>query len=180
MSKRILAIAGSSSSTSINKLLLAHACTQLADFEVEQITVLDFPAPFFSVDVEQSEGLPAPIADLHARIQAADGVIIASPEHNGLMPALLKNTIDWLTRVKSGQKFMEKPLLLLSTSPGGYGGRTNVETMAKLSPRWGATAVSTFSLARFHETFDQANGVITDAESAKALRYALGTFEAAL
>lgn len=172
----VLAISGSSSSQSINQTLLRYAVAQAGGAEVELVSVRDFPAPLFSVDIEKEHGVPAPIADLYARIQAADGLIIASPEHNGSMPAMLKNAIDWLSRVQPGQKFMAKPLLLLSTSPGPGGGATNLGNMATLAPWWGAEVMASFSLGRFGDAFGQEEGQLRDEDSAARLRVALESF----
>ena len=89
--------------------------------------------------------------------------MIASPEYNGSIPAAFKNVIDWISRVN--MKFLgDKPVLLLSTSPGKNGGATNLAQMAKLLPWWGAQLVENQSFGNFNEIYDsESNKVIGDA-----------------
>lgn len=167
---KLIALSGSSSSTSINRILLQSAIAGLpADVTVQQVSVRDLKAPMFSVDLERSDGIPDSIATLHAEIQSADALILASPEHNGSMPAMLKNTIDWLSRVKSEQKFFAIRLALISTSPGRRAGATNLEHIAALAPFWGATVVGTFSLPSFGQTFDRESSRLIDPAHRDAL-----------
>jgi len=159
----LLALSGSSSSRSINRRLLEYAVT-LASEPVELVSVIDIEAPMFSVDREEAEGVPADVVALAAKIAAADGLILATPEHNGGPPAMLKNVIDWLSRVKQPTKFMAGPLLLIGTSPGGRGARTVLDTLAAKSPHWGAEPVEVFSLPSFNQSFDgEANQPVDEA-----------------
>jgi chromate reductase len=81
-------------------------------------SVGDFP--LYNADV-QAEGIPAAVEAMGAAIRAADGVVIVSPEYNYSVPGVLKNAIDWLSRLPS-QPFKGKPLLIQSASPGALGG----------------------------------------------------------
>lgn len=145
----IVALSGSSARSSINHRFVTWAAAQVPGVEV--VRVLDFPAPIFSVDLEQDQGVPAAMQALHERLAAADGLVLAMPEHNGGPPAMLKNAIDWLSRID--RKVFGKPTLLLSASPGPRGGVTNVEHFARVLPHWGATVVATHSLGGFHTAF---------------------------
>ncbi len=160
---KVLAFSGSSSSTSINARLLEHATSRLRpDVAVETVSVRDVDAPMFSVDDEAATGIPTDVASLHARFLAADAVIIASPEHNGYMPAMMKNVVDWLSRVKTGGKWAGRRVLLLSTSPGPGGGQYNLNHLASVIPYWGADLVGKLSVPRFYDVFDQETGTLTD------------------
>ena len=79
--------------------------------------------------------------------------MIAVPEHNGFMPAFLKNVIDWLSRLSTTETGFfgthNIPVLLLSTSPGANGGATSLQTLHSLMPWWGAEVKATFSLGCF-------------------------------
>ena len=156
---RILALSGSPSAKSINQDLLNYAAA-LTGADVDGVSIRDFPAPLFSRDLEAEAGFPQGILDLKARIEAADAVVIASPEHNGGMPAALKNTFDWLSRVAPGKPWLKKPLVLLSASPGPNGGKTNLGNLAPLVPYWGAELVGTYSVGRFYDQFSE--GELTD------------------
>lgn len=76
--------------------------------------------PHYSSDLE-AEGVPAVATRMAEAIRAADGVIIVSPEYNYSMPGVLKNAIDWLSRVP-GQPFAAKPVAIISASMGPFGG----------------------------------------------------------
>jgi chromate reductase, NAD(P)H dehydrogenase (quinone) len=170
----ILGISGSSASASINALLLDSALALIDDATVQVVSVRDLDAPMYSVDVESSEGAPAAIRRLYDHLQAADAVVLASPEHNGMPPAMLKNCIDWLSRVQPGIKWILKPVVLLSASPGPGGGARNLAHLAGVIPHWGATVVGTCSVGRWHKAYDAEAGTLTDPTAREALAQAMG------
>lgn len=156
--KKILAFSGSNSSTSINQQLVSTAAKQVTEVEVELIDLREFPAPLYGKDLEKEKGIPAPIKQLKAKFDEADGFLISSPEHNGSIPAFFKNTIDWLSRIEA-KLFLQKPVVLMATSPGKNGGATNLNTLKNLVPHWGAKLVETYSLPSFssHLTDNELN-----------------------
>jgi chromate reductase, NAD(P)H dehydrogenase (quinone) len=77
--------------------------------------------PHYNADVQHSAGFPAPANALADAIRAADGVIIVSPEYNWSIPGVLKNAIDWVSRMKD-QPFANKPVALQSCATGILGG----------------------------------------------------------
>ncbi len=172
---RLLALSGSSSSTSINHALLQGALTELpAHVTAQLVSVRDLDAPMFSVDRERSDGIPPDIATLYADVNGADAMLLASPEHNGSMPAMLKNTIDWLSRVQPGETFLNTRLALISTSPGSRAGAHNLGHIAALAPFWGAEVVGTFSLPSFGKTFDRHSARPIEPAHREALAALLG------
>lgn len=76
--------------------------------------------PHYDQDV-QEQRFPAPVLDMAEQIRAADGLIIVTPEYNYSMPGVLKNALDWLSRVTS-QPLARKPVALQTVSPGAIGG----------------------------------------------------------
>ena len=76
--------------------------------------------PHYNADV-QARGIPAPVLTMAQQIVAADGVIIVLPEYNYSVPGVLKNALDWLSRL-SPQPFAGKAVALQSSSPGLLGG----------------------------------------------------------
>ncbi|MCO4747334.1 MAG: NAD(P)H-dependent oxidoreductase [Proteobacteria bacterium] len=173
---KILAINGSPNVNSVNGTLLDVAAKQLGDAAVvDRVNLATLGAPLYSTDIEKATGAPEPIRALAARIEAADAVIIGSPEHNGLPTATLKNAIDWLSRVEPGKKWLEKPLVLLSTSPGAGGGATQLGTLAGLAPWWGADLVASVSIGSFFDAVDADERVLTKSEDVDRLSAALAS-----
>jgi len=77
--------------------------------------------PLYNFDVQESAGIPDAVNDLAAAIRKADGVLICTPEYNWSIPGVLKNAIDWLSRLKD-QPFAGKPVALQSAAGGLLGG----------------------------------------------------------
>ncbi|HEY0503204.1 MAG TPA: NAD(P)H-dependent oxidoreductase [Lysobacter sp.] len=125
---RLLAFAGSLRQGSYNRRLV-HVLAQgarEAGAEVTLIELRDFPLPVYDGDIE-SEGMPAPVRELQALMGAHDGLLISAPEYNGSMPALVKNTLDWISRpTEAGGSgvalFRDKVAGIVSASPGPLGG----------------------------------------------------------
>lgn len=157
--KKIIAFAGSNSSNSINQQLVEWAAQQVGDAEVEVLNLRDFDAPIYSIDAEQAAGIPANMQRLFDKFTSADAFIVATPEHNGFMPAVMKNTIDWLSRM--GRKvFNNKPTVFLSTSPGGRGGKTALGQLLAVMPHQGAQVIGGHSVGSFFDKFE--NGELKD------------------
>ena len=131
----ILAISGSLRAESTNTALL-RAAAALAPEDVH-ITIFEGLGclPFFDPGLEP-EHAPAPVLDFRARLRAADAVLICTPEYAHGMPGVLKNALEWT--VASGE-FVDKPVVLLSTSPAGSGGAKALawlrQTLAVMSAR---------------------------------------------
>ena len=151
--KKIIAFAGSTSKTSINKQLVTYASSFLENAEVEILDFNDYVMPIYSIDEEQN-GFPEAVNRLKEVFASADGFIISLAEHNGSYAAAYKSIIDWLSRVER-KMFHDKPMLLMATSPGGRGG-IGVLGAAKLYyPHAGANIVAEFSLPKFYENFSE-------------------------
>lgn len=124
----ILAFAGSTRSDSLNKKLAraAAAGATEAGAAVTVIDLRDYPMPLYDEDLERAEGLPENAKKLRELFLSHDGLLIASPEYNGSISGVLKNTIDWLSRRQGDETplicFKEKVALLVAASPGGLGG----------------------------------------------------------
>jgi len=121
---KVLSFAGSLRRESSNKKLAREATRLLRRHSLvkaEYVDLKDYPMPIYDGDQEQNEGIPDVVTKLAAKIVEADALVVATPEYNGGISSVLKNTIDWLSRVKP-MPLAEKHLLLLSASPGGWGG----------------------------------------------------------
>lgn len=122
---RILVFAGSTRSGAFSGKLAALAVKELAllDAEVSFISLSDFEMPIYNGDLEARSGAPEAARKLHAMMLAHSGVYIATPEYNASIPPLLKNTVDWISRVKGpADPYRTCVFALGSTSPGRFGG----------------------------------------------------------
>ena len=174
--KKILAFAGSTSSTSMNKQLATYAASLLESTEVEILDMNAYNTILFSVD-EEKNGFPEITQKLNEKFKATDGFIISLAEHNGSYASAYKNTIDWLSRIDRNV-FNKKPMLLMAASPGGRGGASVMEAAISYYPRLGAEIVATFSLPKFYENFKE--GKIIDSALNEALKESVANFESSL
>jgi NAD(P)H-dependent FMN reductase len=126
---KILVIPGSLRTGSLNARLAATAAYELAqaDAEVTRISLGDFPLPMYDGDLQTKSGVPKNAINLKRMIGAHHGVLIVTPEYNSSVPPLVKNTIDWVTRVQDapetrGQVFRERAFAIASASASRLGG----------------------------------------------------------
>ncbi|GAB1261012.1 NADPH-dependent FMN reductase [Aurantivibrio plasticivorans] len=158
---KILAFAASNSKQSINKQLLQYATTLLSDVEIELLDINDYAMPIYGEDLEAECGIPAAAQQFLDKIASADALIISYAEHNGGYAVAYKNLFDWTTRINQ-KVYQGKPIVMLSTSPGGAGA-SNVLNMAVTSAEYfDGRVVSHFSLPSFYDNFDQEQGLITN------------------
>jgi NAD(P)H-dependent FMN reductase len=177
--KKILAFAGSNSSTSINHSFVEHVASGIEGNQVEVIRLTDFPLPLFSVDLEKDQGYPEQLGQLLAKIKAANGLIISVNEHNGTVSAFFKNVLDWLSRLE--YKFLQnKQVLLLSASPGRRGGLSANEYTTKVLPRFNGEVVASFTFPSFDENFSLESNSIINEELSAQLHTVVKTFLNAL
>ncbi|MEY8761588.1 NADPH-dependent FMN reductase [Chryseobacterium tongliaoense] len=155
---KILAFAGSTSSTSINRELVKFVLKSFQDENINLIDLNDFSMPVFSVDLEK-KGFPDEAHHFLKVIEDCDVIICSLAEHNRSYSAAFKNVFDWASRINV-KVFQNKPMLLMSTSPGGYGGGNVMNTAKTFFPQFGAEIKDTFSLPKFYENFDLESGVI--------------------
>lgn len=155
---KIVAFAGSNSSTSINKKLVAHTLTHFGECTVNLLDLNDFPMPVYSSDEEKANGQPQKANDFLKAIAEADAVVCSFAEHNSNFSAAFKNIFDWASRIDRNV-FQNKPMLLMATSPGGYGGGNVLEVAQKIFPKLGADIKAVFSLPKFGENFTVNEGI---------------------
>jgi chromate reductase len=116
---KIAVIVGSLRRDSINRKL-AEALAGLAKPKDRYALSRIDDLPLFNQDLEPSP--PAAVTRLKGEIEAADGVLIVTPEYNRSIPGVLKNAIDWASRPAFQSVFAGKPVLVVSTSGGALGG----------------------------------------------------------
>jgi NAD(P)H-dependent FMN reductase len=157
---KILAFAGSLRTGSYNKKLarLAADAARAAGAEVTLLDLRDLPLPLFDQDLEQSEGLPANARRLKDLMLAHQGLILACPEYNSSITAVLKNAIDWASRPMPGEQplgcFVGKVAALLSASPGALGGLRGLVTVRSILSNIKVLVLpDQLAIVRAHEAF---------------------------
>ncbi len=150
--KKIITLGGSTSKNSINKQFAEFTGTLINNVKLVKIDLNDFKMPMFSIDTENDNGFSEATKKLNAIFKTADGFVVSLAEHNGAYAAAFKNVYDWLSRMEA-KVWRDKPMLLLSTSPGGRGGQTVLEIALEKFPRMGAQIVGSFSLPSFYDNF---------------------------
>ena len=177
MDKNIVTIGGSSSKNSINKMLAEYAGGLLKNATLEKIDLNDFKIPLFSVDVEKEHGFSQDLLALNEIIEKADGFVISLAEHNGAYSTAFKNVFDWLSRI-NGKVWRDKPMLLLSTSPGIRGGQSVLNIALDRFPFNGGNIIGSMSFPSFNENFK--GGQIVNANLKANLQILVDKFEKAL
>jgi NAD(P)H-dependent FMN reductase len=126
---KILVIPGSLRTGSLNARLAATAAHELAQagVDVTRISLGDFPLPIYDGDLQTKSGVPKHAINLKRMIGAHHGVLVVTPEYNSSVPPLIKNAIDWVTRVQDahetrGQVFRERVFAIAAASESRLGG----------------------------------------------------------
>lgn len=158
MTKNILAFGASTSSQSINRKLAAYTAQQISDAQVNLIDLNEFEMPIYSFDREKESGIPPEANAFKQHIADADGIIISYAEHNGSFSAAYKNIYDWASRIERSV-WLNKPLFLMATSPGGRGGISVLELAKRSAPFMGGEVVASFSLPGFNQNFSPEKGI---------------------
>ncbi|WP_028782354.1 NADPH-dependent FMN reductase [Thalassobacillus devorans] len=113
---KFVAIAGSIRKESYNRKLANYIRTRYQQkVEIELLNIEDLP--FFNQD-EEEEPLTA-VRDFKQKVSEADGIIIVTPEYNHSVPGVLKNAIDWCSRVD--KVMMNKPVMIAGGTMGALG-----------------------------------------------------------
>ncbi|WP_246225894.1 NADPH-dependent FMN reductase [Chelativorans xinjiangense] len=164
MNPKILVFAGSIRSGALSGKTADAAVKELAlqGAEVTRISLADYPLPILNQDLEREKGVPENAVKLAHMLAAHDGLLIATPEYNSSLPPLLKNTIDWISRVKADAQgrslraFSGKPVALCSSSNGGYAGVRAINHLRAVLVHCQAEIVTPqCSVPRAQEAFDE-------------------------
>jgi NAD(P)H-dependent FMN reductase len=165
----ILVFAGSTRSESYNKKLarLGAEAVDAAGGSATFVDLRDLPMPVFDQDLEAREGLPENARKFKELLFANDGLLIASPEYNSSITAVLKNSLDWASRPASASEpglacFTGKVAALMSASPGALGGlRGLVHLRSILGNIQVLVLPDQLAIVRANEAF-QPNGALQD------------------
>ena len=170
MTPRILAFAGSTRKESFNKKLVQFAVegAREAGAEVILIDLKEFPLPLFDQDIETERGMPDNGARLKKLFSDHNGLLIASPEYNSSVTAVLKNAIDWVSRPAPGEPplvaFRGKVATLMSASPGALGGLRGLVHVRSILGNIGVIVLpDQLSIPKARDAF-QPDGSLSDAK----------------
>jgi NAD(P)H-dependent FMN reductase len=133
---KILVIPGSLRTGSLNARLAAAAAHEIAQVgaEVTRISLGDFPLPIYDGDLQAKSGVPKHAVNLKRMIGAHHGVLIVTPEYNASVPPLVKNSIDWVSRVQEanetrGQVFRGRAFAIAAASESRLGGTRSLAAL---------------------------------------------------
>ena len=123
---KVLTLVGSLRAASLNRQLAELA----AETAPDDIAVSVYRGvggglgelPFYNEDIDNPTDVPASVTALRGAVTDADAVLVVTPEYNGSIPGVLKNAIDWLSRPYGQSALNGKPLAVVGTSLGQYGG----------------------------------------------------------
>jgi len=163
-SMKVLAFSGSTRKESFNQKLVQIAGRGATDSgaEVTTIHLADYPLPLFDEDLEK-EGMPENFQKLKELFLQADALLIASPEYNSSLTAVLKNVIDWMSRPVEGEPpmaaFSGKVVGIMATSPGGLGGLRGLVHLRAILSNIGCLVIPSQVAVPFAESAFDAGGM---------------------
>ncbi len=177
---RILVFAGSARRDSLNKKLAREAArfAREAGAEATFVDLDDYPIPLYHGDLEAAEGMPENARRLREVFLSHDALLVASPENNSSVTALLKNTIDWLSRDLGEGRGDDSGLApwrgkvagLLAASPGAFGGVRGLPHLRQVLATLGVTVLGAqVAVPRAHEAFGPDSRLV-DERVAKSVR----------
>lgn len=176
---KILVIPGSLRTGSLNAKLAAVIAHEIAQSgaEVTRISLGDFPLPIYDGDLQAKSGVPKNAVSLKRMMAAHHGVVVVTPEYNSSVPALVKNTIDWVTRVQDlhevrGQVFRERPFAIAAASESRLGGARALAALRLILSACQATVIpSQLALSFATDAYDDMERLkhTADAEALKVL-----------
>src|SRR6201991_1079390 len=160
--QKILVIPGSLRTGSLNAKLAATIALELATAgaEVTRISLSDFPLPIYDGDLQAKSGVPKTAVNLKRMMVSHHGVLIVTPEYNSSVPALVKNTFDWVSRVQDphearGQVFRERIFAIAAASGNRLGGTRALAALRLILTACHATVIpNQLALSFADEAYD--------------------------
>jgi NAD(P)H-dependent FMN reductase len=176
---KILVFAGSIRTGSHNARLAALAAKELAliGANVTRVSLEDYPMPIYDGDNEAASGVPSNARNLKQMLEAHRGVFIASPEYNASITPLLKNTIDWISRVREHGEpplavFKDRAFALGGASDSAYGAMRSLMALRQvLELGCGALVIpEQITVFRASEAFDDMDNLKEERTAASLKR----------
>ena len=185
---KILVFAGSIRAASHNARLAALASKELAlaGAEVSRISLEDYPLPLYNGDDETHSGAPGNARKLKQMMMGHQGVFIASPEYNASVTPLLKNTIDWISRVRERGEpplaaYKNRAFAIGGASDGAYGALRSLMALRQVLELGCGALVLPEQITVFHasEAFDEMDNLKDERAAASLKRLAQRLTDAA-
>jgi len=165
---KILVFPGSNRSGSINARLAAVITRELAllEADVTRISLTDYPLPMFDEDLEREKGIPDNVMKLARLFASHQGIVIVTPEYNSSLPPLLKNALDWISRISMDG---DKPLApyrgnifaLAASSQGALGGIRVLPHLRDILVSIGAQVISEqLALGDAGQAYDDSDNLV--------------------
>jgi chromate reductase len=172
---KILAFSGSARALSFNTKLLRIAVKVIREIgaTVTEIGLKDYGLPIYDSDLVARDGFPPTAFALRQVFLAHDGLLIASPEYNGSVTALLKNSLDWCSLPIMGQDglapFRGKPAGLLAASPSPFGGVRSLGHLRGILSKMGMHVIAEEVMVPVAAKAFTAEGALADAATVTLL-----------
>ena len=177
----ILAVAGSLRAESLNKRLLRAAVGHVRALgaEVVHVDLRDYAMPLYDGDHEAEYGVPEAARRLRRLMLGAHGMLIASPEYNGSVSGVLKNTLDWCSRPTDDAAglapFAGKAVALLAASPGPFGGVRGLGHLRAIMGKMGSVVLAEdVALPLAGHAFEGDHGLVADTAREQVRRVGAG------
>ena len=165
---KILALAGSARKDSFNGRLVRIAAdgARQAGAEITVLNLAEYPLPLFDEDLEREQGAPKNAVKLQQLFLEHHGLLISSPEYNSSITALLKNTVDWVSRPVEGKPqlaaYRGKVAAIMAASPGALGGLRGLVHLRSILSNIGVIVLpDQVAIPNAYQAFDEA-GQLTD------------------
>ena len=175
MAVKIVVFAGSARKDSLNKRLarVAAESVRAAGATATFVDLADYPMPIYDGDLETREGMPPNARKLKDLFIEHQGLLIVSPENNASVSALLKNTLDWISRQDGEESglapYKGKVAAIAGASPGALGGLRGLTHLRAILQNLSVLVLTEqFALGHAHEAFDE-DGKLKDAKHQSAI-----------
>jgi NAD(P)H-dependent FMN reductase len=170
---KILIIPGSLRTGSHNAKLAAQAAYEaaLAGVEVTRLSLADYPLPIYDGDLQAKSGVPKNAVNIKRMMAAHHGILLVTPEHNSSIPALLKNVLDWVSRVQDphearAQVFRQRPFAIAAASESRLGGTRALAALRLILSSLQAQVIpSQLALSYAHQAYDDMDRLKNPADS---------------
>jgi NAD(P)H-dependent FMN reductase len=141
-----------------------------AGVDVTRISLADFPLPIYDGDLQSKSGVPKHAINLKRMIGAHEGVLIVTPEYNASVPPLLKNAIDWVSRVQDphearGEVFRNRAFALAGASQSRLGGARALQALRLILTACQANVIANqFALGFAGDAYDDRDRLKSEAD----------------